>query len=100
MLVSFTDPLLAGLCKHGCPVSERFRCSPAVRRRYIFVLNSLRGVPTLTELLELPHLTLHLVDCPTSLVCVDVTSVYRLEFTCHQADGMLTGITVSRLFPI
>lgn len=97
MQLSFTDPLLEGLYTNGCRTSDRYPCPTATRRAFFKALSWMRVAENIAELLALSMLECQMLDPAQSLVSVKVDSVYRLECSCQEANGVLIGFVLHRL---
>lgn len=99
MRLHFDDPLLEGLYEFGSPPKARFRCTAALRKHYVRVLNHLCCMTSRTSFSCYRALDCQVLDANCPLFSVKVTAGHRLEFSCQEQDGLLVELTVCALRP-
>ena len=97
MWLLFDDPLVEGLYEPECPTSARFRCSAAVRKHFTNVLNFLRCMESSEEIRSCQSFDCQPLDARHPRFSVKITAGYRLDFSCHEQEGQLVGLTVHAL---
>lgn len=99
MHLHFDDPLLEGLYELGSPPKARLRCTAALRKHFVKVLNHLCSMTSRTSLCCYRTLDCQVLDAQRPLFSVKVTAGYRLEFSCLEQEGFLVELTVCALCP-
>jgi len=99
MQLHFDDPLLEGLYEFGSPPKARLRCTAALRKHFVKVLNHLCSMTSRTSFSCYRTLDCQVLDARRPLFSVKVTTGHRLEFSCKEQDGLLVELTVCALRP-